>query len=99
MEGNGIINLQSLTAKPGKSLAWLLVLLFCLSPHAWGAGSGAEVRRLGLSKVADNTLLTVVLDRVVTPRVSSRVSVGQAATGGGVSRGPGRAVAQPPGGR
>jgi hypothetical protein len=77
MEGNGIISLQSLTAKPGKSLAWLLVLLFCLSPQAWGAGSSAEVRRLGLSKVADNTLLTVVLDRVVTPQVSSRVMSGK----------------------
>jgi hypothetical protein len=77
MEGNGIISLQSLTAKPGKSLAWLLVLLFCLSPYAWGAGSSAEVRRLGLSKVADNTLLTVVLDRVVTPQVSSRVMSGK----------------------
>ena len=31
-----------------------------------------EVRRLGLSKVAENTLLTVVLDRAATPRVSSR---------------------------
>jgi hypothetical protein len=72
MAGNGIIRLPTLTAKPGKSLAWLLMLLFCLTHHAWGAGSAAEVRRLGLSKVADNTLLTVVLDRVVTPRVSSR---------------------------
>jgi hypothetical protein len=77
MEGSGIISLQSLTAKPGKGLAWLLMLLFCLSPHAWGAGSAAEVRRLGLSKVADNTLLTVILDRGVTPRVSSRVVSGK----------------------
>ncbi len=77
MEGNGIIRLRSLTAKPGKSLAWLLMLLFCLSPYAWGAGSGAEVRRLGLSKVADNTLLTVVLDRAASPRVSSRVVSGK----------------------
>jgi hypothetical protein len=72
MEGDGIIRLQTLRAKPGSSLAWLLVLLFCLSHHAWGAGGDVEVRRLGLSKVAENTLLTVVLDRAATPRVSSR---------------------------
>jgi hypothetical protein len=72
MEGKGITNLQTLTAKPGRSLAWLLVLLFTLGHHAWGAGSGAEVRRLGLSKVKDTTILTVVLDRAATPRVSSR---------------------------
>jgi hypothetical protein len=77
MEGKGIIRLQGLTVKLGKSLAWLLMLLLCLPPHAWGAGSGVEVRRLGLSKVADNTLLTVVLDRSATPRVSSREVSGQ----------------------
>ena len=31
-----------------------------------------EVRRLGLSKVAEDTLLTVILDRAATPRVSTR---------------------------
>ena len=72
MEANGITCLQTLAAKPGSSLAWVLVLLFCLSHHAWGAGGAVEVRRLGLSKVAENTLLTVVLDRAATPRVSSR---------------------------
>jgi len=72
MEGNGITRLQSLTVKPGQTLVWLIMLVFCLSHHAWGAGSGVEVRRLGLSKVKDTTLLTVVLDRVATPRVSSR---------------------------
>ena len=60
------------TAKPGRSLAWLLVLLFCLSQSAWGASGAVEVRRLGLSKVAENTLLTVILDRAATPRVSTR---------------------------
>jgi hypothetical protein len=53
-------------------MAWLLLLLFGLSHYAWGAGGAVEVRRLGLSKVAENTILTVVLDRVTTPRVSSR---------------------------
>jgi len=72
MEGSGIIRLQTVSAKPGSSLAGLLVLLFCLCHHAWGADGAVEVRRLGLSKVAEDTLLTVVLDRAATPRVSSR---------------------------
>ena len=69
MAVKGIIGIQAGFAKPGRSLAWMLVLLFCLSHHAWGA---VEVRRLGLSKVAEDTLLTVILDRTATPRVSSR---------------------------
>jgi hypothetical protein len=77
MEGNGITRLQTLAAKPGRSLAWLLVWLFCLSSHAWGAGGAVEVRRLGLSRVAENTLITVVLDRAATPRVSSREASGK----------------------
>jgi hypothetical protein len=76
MEGKVISNLQTLSAKPGR-LAGLLVLLLCLASHAWGAGGTVEVRRLGLSKVAENTLLTVVLDRAATPRVSSRNVAGQ----------------------
>ena len=71
MAGNGIIDLQTWAAKSGRSLAWLLVLLFCLFHYAWGAGGAVEVRRLGLSRVADDTLLTVILDRAATPRVSS----------------------------
>jgi hypothetical protein len=72
MEAEGIIGLPTWAAKPVRSLAWLLVLLFCLSHHAWGAGGAVEVRRLGLSKVAEDTLLTVILDRAATPQVSSR---------------------------
>jgi hypothetical protein len=77
MEGDGINSLKALTAKPGRSLAWLLVLLVGLAHHAWGAGGAVEVRRLGLSKVAENTLLTVVLDRSATPRVSSQTVSGK----------------------
>ncbi|MGO8761690.1 MAG: hypothetical protein ACLP2P_08725 [Desulfobaccales bacterium] len=61
--------------KPGRRLGrllWPLLLLFCLSHLSWGAGDAVEVRRLGLSKVAEDTLLTVVLDRAATPRVSSQ---------------------------
>ena len=71
MEANGIIGLQTWVTKPGRSLALLLVLLFCLSQSAWGAGA-VEVRRLGLSKVAEDTLLTVILSQAATPRVSTR---------------------------
>ncbi len=77
MEGKVISSLQNLGAKPVRSLAGLLVLLLCLSHHAWGASGAVEVRRLGLSKVAENTLLTVVLDRAATPRVSSRNVAGK----------------------
>jgi hypothetical protein len=72
MAAKGIIGRKTWAAQPGRSLAWLLVLLFCLSHHAWGAGGAVEVRRLGLSKVADDTLLTIILDRAATPRVISR---------------------------
>jgi hypothetical protein len=77
MAAKGIIGLQTLVFKPGRSLAWLLVLLFCLSHYAWGAGGAVEVRRLGLSKVAENTLLTVILDRAANPQVSSREVAGK----------------------
>jgi hypothetical protein len=50
----------------------MLLLLFCLSHYAWGALSTVEVRRLGLSKVGENTLLTVVLDRPASPMVTCR---------------------------
>jgi hypothetical protein len=63
-------------AKPGRSLAWLLLAVFCLSQPAWGAG-GVEVRRLGLSKVGEDTLLTVILDRAAAVRVSSREAAGK----------------------
>jgi hypothetical protein len=71
MAVNSTIGLPTVTAKSGRSLAWLLLLLFCLSLPAWGA-AGVEVRRLGLSKVGEDTLLTVILDRAATARVSSR---------------------------
>jgi hypothetical protein len=75
MEGNRIPCLKDLTGRPGRSLVLLLVWLSCLSPYAWGAG--VEVRRLGLSKVAENTLLTVVLSQSATPRVSFREVAGK----------------------
>src|SRR4030042_4084957 len=38
---------------------------------------GPEVRRLGLSKVGDNTLLTLVLDHKAEPKVSTRTVSGK----------------------
>ncbi len=51
--------------------------MVCLSQSVWGATGSTEVRRLGLSKVGENTLLTVVLDRAAVPVVSSREVSGQ----------------------
>jgi hypothetical protein len=76
MAANSTTDLWTWSAKPGRILAWLLVVLFCLSHYAWGAGA-VEVRRLGLSKVGDDTLLTVILDRAATPRVSTREAAGK----------------------
>ena len=77
MEGKGIITLQTLAHKPGRCLVWLLVVLFCLASQAWGASGVVEVRRLGLSKVGENTLLTVVLDRPAEPRVTTAKTMGK----------------------
>lgn len=56
---------------PARSRLWwfCLVFLICWLPLAgWGA-SQVEVRRLGLSKVGETTLLTIILDRPAEPRV------------------------------
>lgn len=78
-EDNSITCLQIFTDKPGRRLVRLLLLLsLCgLVQSAWGAGGAVEVRRLGLSKVGENTLLTVVLDRAAIPLVSCREVSGQ----------------------
>jgi hypothetical protein len=76
-EGKGISGLRILADKPGRSLARLVVVLVCLSQPAWGAPRSVEVRRLGLSKVGEHTILTVVLDRAATPRVQPRMVSGK----------------------
>jgi hypothetical protein len=75
--GKDISGLKIFADKPGRSLAWLLVALVWLSQPAWGAPGAVEVRRLGLSKVGEHTLLTVVLDRAATPRVQPRMVSGK----------------------
>ncbi|MEW6657152.1 MAG: hypothetical protein AB1424_00690 [Thermodesulfobacteriota bacterium] len=44
---------------------------------AWGGSAGVEVRRVGISRVEDNTMLTVVLSRAAEPRVSTRTEGGK----------------------
>ncbi len=61
-----------LSIKPGRSLVGLLLVLLGFCHYAWGANGAVEVRRLGLSKVGENTLLTVVLDRPASPLVTAR---------------------------
>jgi len=56
---------------PARLLLWwfCLVFLICWLPLAgWGA-SQVEVRRLGLSKVGETTLLTIILDRPAESRI------------------------------
>lgn len=48
-----------------------------LSPRmGWGAAT-VEVRRLGLSRVGENTLLTIVLDRMAEPRITAARTSGK----------------------
>jgi len=55
----------------------LLLICLCWLPiEVWGAGA-VEVRRLGLSKVGENTLLTVVLDRPAEPRITTAKTMGK----------------------
>ena len=73
-EDKAIFNLAAPGAK--RQAFGLLGILFLavgslLSPRlSWGAGE-VEVRRLGLSRVGENTLLTIVLDRAAEPRITS----------------------------
>ncbi len=56
---------------------FLLAVGSLLSPRmGWGAAT-VELRRLGLSRVGENTLLTVVLDRAAEPRITSTTTSGK----------------------
>lgn len=55
----------------------ILVISLLLPVAGWGRDAGVEVRRLGLSKVGENTLLTVVLDGVAEPRITPRTVAGK----------------------
>jgi hypothetical protein len=57
-------------------IRWLGILCLCLgllgAAAAWGRSAAVEVRRVGLSRVGENTMLTVVLSRAAEPRVFTR---------------------------
>ncbi len=57
----------------------LLCLGLLLAPAAaWGRNTATvEVRRVGLSRVGENTMLTVVLNRAAEPRISNRSEGGK----------------------
>lgn len=57
-----------------------LVILGAFSlgtPAGWGAAPAVDVRRVGLSRVGDTTMLTVVMDRPVEARITSRTAMGK----------------------
>lgn len=60
---------------------WLGVLLLGVllaAGSAWARSGLVEVRRVGLSRVGENTMLTVVLSRAAEPRISPRTAGGRA---------------------
>jgi hypothetical protein len=61
--------------RPG--LLFLALISFFPPVPAWGAYGAVEVRRVGVSKVEENTLLTVVLSRAAEPQVTPRMAMGK----------------------
>lgn len=66
---------------PGRC-RWAGIICLCLgllvtAPTAWGRSSTVEVRRLGLSRVGEHTMLTVILNRPVNPRVTTGTENGR----------------------
>lgn len=77
-EGKGISPTVPLRVKIWALGFLFLLLLSCWGPGAgWGADPPVEVRRVGLSKVGEQTLLTVVLDRAAEVRITPRTASGQ----------------------
>lgn len=65
-----------------KKIGWVGILCLCLglmpgADAAWGRSAALEVRRVGLSRVEENTMLTVVLSRAAEPRISTRSERGK----------------------
>jgi hypothetical protein len=79
-EDRAIFNLTAPGAKlKALGLLGIMVLALaaiCIPRTGWGAGP-VEVRRLGLSRVGEDTLLTVILDRAAQPRVTSTQTSGK----------------------
>jgi hypothetical protein len=62
----------------GAGIFCLCLGLVVAAATAWGRSAAVEVRRLGLSRVGENTMLTVVLSRGVEPLISTRTEAGKA---------------------
>lgn len=65
-----------------RKIGWVGMLCLCLgllpgADAAWGRSAALEVRRVGLSRVEENTMLTVVLSRAAEPRISTRSERGK----------------------
>jgi hypothetical protein len=61
----------------GAGIFFLCLGLLGTTAAAWGRSSAVEVRRLGLSRVGENTMLTVILSREMKPQVSTRTVDGK----------------------
>ncbi|MDP3182829.1 MAG: hypothetical protein Q8M54_08445 [Desulfobaccales bacterium] len=61
------------------ALGFLCLVMGSLgTPHpGWGLSPAVEVRRVGISQVGDTTMLTVVLDRALEGRITTRVALGK----------------------
>jgi len=59
------------------AVVFCLGLVLAAAPLAWGRNSAVEVRRLGLSRAGENTMLTVILSRAINPRVTTRTQDGK----------------------
>jgi hypothetical protein len=63
---------------PGAGIICLcLGFLVASAAATWGRSPAVEVRRVGLSRVGENTMLTVVLSRAAEPRVSTHSEGGK----------------------
>ena len=69
---------HNLLRPQARLLAALLLGILFAAGSAWARSPGVEVRRVGLSRVGENTMLTVVLSRDAEPRISPRNPGGRA---------------------
>jgi hypothetical protein len=56
---------------------WLVLGSLVWPSPGWGLNPAVEVRRVGISQVGDTTLLTVVLDRALEGRITTRLALGK----------------------
>src|SRR4030042_2908303 len=61
----------------GAGIFCLCLVFLGVAQAVWGRNGAVAVRRVGLSKVGENTMLTVVLNRGAEPRISTRAEGGK----------------------